>query len=131
MDRRTVLLLHRDPLYRCNAAQYLRDRGYRIYESDEGRTANAFVDEVAFSAVVASLRTSDDTTGIDVLVHYELVSPGRGKILITDFLTNKVEYLVNFIGALCVSTQLSNEKLLFWVESVLPPERSENQVKAS
>ena len=117
----TILLVHEDPIFRDDAAQFLKDNGYEVYETDRGQVATDFIDKISFAVVIATLRTNDGTTGIDVLVHHEMVSPGGAKILITDFLSNKVDYLVTFIGALCVPTQVTKEKLLFWIKSVLPP----------
>ena len=121
MQPKTILLVHQDPIFRHETAQFLRDNGYEVYETDRGQVATDLIDKVAFAVVIASLQTSDSISGIEVLVHHELVSPGRGKILITDFLSKNVDYLVTFIGALCVPAQISKDRLLVWIQSVSPP----------
>jgi DNA-binding NtrC family response regulator len=98
----TILLVHDDPIFRHDAAQFLKDNDCEIYQTDRGQVATDLIDKISFSVVVTTLRTNDGTTGIDLLVHHEMVSPGGGKILIADFLGNKVDYLVTFIGALCI-----------------------------
>jgi len=117
----TILLVHEDPIFLHDAVQFLKDNGYAVHETDRGQVATDLIDKISFAVVIAALRTNDGITGIDVLVHHEMLFPGGGKILITDFLSNKVDYLVTFIGALCVPTQVTKEKLLFWIKSVLPP----------
>ena len=115
---KAILLLMEDSAFARTIAQSLEDEGYAVHQIASGQGAIDLINEKTFDVVVASSHTSDDVTGMDVLVHHELISPGHGRILLIDFISPKVDYLVSFIGALCVPTETPPDKLLIWIKTV-------------
>jgi DNA-binding NtrC family response regulator len=101
--------------------QLLHAEGYVVHQTANGQDAKNLIDAKTFDVVVARFRTGDSITGIDVLVHHELVSPGHGKILVTDFISANVDYISSFIGALCVPTETPPDKLLSWIKTMGRP----------
>ncbi|MGH7847626.1 MAG: response regulator [Candidatus Binatia bacterium] len=109
---KNILVVDENPGARSRVAQLLEDGGYDVQQAESGQAAIDLLNRIAFAAVVTSLRMTGDVSGIDVLVHQELVSPGGAKILIADFISKRVEYVSNFLGAVCIPTEIPAEVFL-------------------
>ena len=116
---KTILIVDEEPASRSNVVQLLKDEGYEVHLADNGQAAIDLIDRIAFAVVITSLRLNGDVSGIDILMHHELVSPGAGKILMTDFISKKVQYVANFLSAMCVPTEIPANALLDSIKSPL------------
>lgn len=95
----------------------LDEKGYEIHVAQSGEDAVALIKKFTFSVVVASFRTNERISGLDILTQHELVTPGKGKILLTHDFSKRLILIANFIGALCVPESISSEELVGRIES--------------
>jgi CheY-like chemotaxis protein len=129
-----ILLVEDDPRNRRNLVTFFRGHGYSIEASDNGPAAVERIRAFSFDAVIADFQLGGTIDGVEVLTHFERLSPGKGKILISG--ATGLEAYCASLGALFVAKPFSLTDLLFKLQSVLPktPEsierRTENLIQA-
>jgi DNA-binding NtrC family response regulator len=120
-----ILIVTENPVSFGETEQLLKAKGYDVHLVSDAEQAIALLRGLDFSVVIAPLRLNRSIrSGLHVLTEHELLSPGKGKILVIDRWSKNIATTANFIGATCVPAMIPANALLQKIERLLntPPE---------
>jgi DNA-binding NtrC family response regulator len=114
-----ILIVTENPLSFAEIEDLLTAKGYSVHIIRNAEHAIDLVKGLDFSVVIAPFRMRGTTSGLNVLTEHELLSPGKGKILVVDRWSKNISTIANFIGAICVPPLIPANELLKKIENLL------------
>ena len=114
----SILVVEDELTARRVMTQFLQDAGYTVHSAAHAQEAINVLEQKKFDIVVSDFQLRSQLTGIDVLSHFERLSPGKGKILVTAFGSDSVEDSTQRVGAVYILKPLNLDSLLATVKSL-------------
>jgi DNA-binding NtrC family response regulator len=116
MPSETILICAEDPIFSAALRNLLEQKGCVVRIAESGEEALALLSRMIFSVVIATLRSDEKITGLQIVAEHELRCPKGLKILLTHDFSKRLMLIANFIGARCVSESTSPQDLVERIE---------------
>jgi DNA-binding NtrC family response regulator len=117
--RQRILILTENQFSFAEIERLLNENGYHVDIVRNAEQAIELIRQADFSVVIAPFRMRGTISGLHVLTEHELISPGKGKILVLERWSKNIATIANYIGAICVRPAISAKELFEKIESLL------------
>ena len=88
---KTILVVDDDWVSRREISEFLRHRGYQVYEARDADAAIDLMMRRYFDVAISALRLAGTTSGTDVLKHHALTMPKGTRVLVSEFGTSQIQ----------------------------------------
>jgi len=95
---KTILVVDDDWVSRRKISEFLRHRGYQVYEARDADAAIDLMMRRYFDVAISALRLPGTTSGTDVLKHHALSVPKGTRVLVNEFGTSQIQEEAKAVG---------------------------------
>ena len=109
---KTILVVDDDWVLRRKISEFLRHRGYQVYEARDADAAIDLMMRRYFDVAISALRLPGTTSGTDALKHHALSVPKGTRVLVSEFGTSQIQAEAKVVGATCMAKPIVFNELL-------------------